>query len=594
MRIRARAPIYTSPLLGSATSQHATPPGVVARAESVEWLVGGSAIISHAGSAPAVAIQPATVRAIQAEAPRTDTGAAVSSQLTPRGFWERTQGGGSAGASGTTTLSFSFPSSVAVGDLIVVACEQYSSTTTTFTVTDSNGNNYNQAIFQSSSPTYSQVTVAIYYTIVSAGGAGLVVTVVPSTSAFLNIACWEYNPLPGYQITLDGAVGTNNNSTFMLAGSITTTGPFDVVVFISEDRGGVGDVRTAGAPLTMQFLEATSGFDLASFADAINWQPGSVTGYVQIGSAVNYTAAMAAFKALPSPPPDALVVQAEPQRPDPGSGWYDFGQLAPAPTGTPSRIIFAQAEPPAPHPGSTFQDYGGVNSVAIQQRPGTIRTIAAETPAPHPGWTFEDHGGVIPASTIQAPRIIFAQAEASRPEPGSAFADFALTGPLFQQPPGTVRTITAEAPNPHPGGGWYDFGQPPPLTQQPPGRPVIALAESFAVALSGSSSTSHATHSVEHIGAPVIASAESIPSYPGSVSFAVNHLVLPQQRPGQRLTVSAEAPPAYAGWTYSFSAAPPFVAPSIFFVHVDPRGAYLAPSDADFTEVDPKRAKLLK
>lgn len=104
-----------------------------------------------------------------------------------------------------------------------------------------------------------------------------------------------------------------------------------------------------------------------------------------------------------------------------------------------------------------------------------------------------------------------------------------------------------------------------PLFQQPPNRSVFASTESFAVAVQGRTS-----------------------------AYLVNRDVAAQRPPGRSWIATAEQPKPERGWTFSASAFPPFVAPSIFFVHVDPRMGSLTADDSDFTQIDPRRGGLAK
>ena len=122
----------------------------------------------------------------------------------------------------------------------------------------------------------------------------------------------------------------------------------------------------------------------------------------------------------PSPPPPGRIVQAEPPRPDEGSGFASSDHtLAPFQFGS-EPIFVAQTESSRPAEG---WGYGTVDQTLVLSQLIAPRPIMvpAELPGTIEGWWTAFQPRVLTPSQLHAPPVIVAQAEPPRPGEGSWF-----------------------------------------------------------------------------------------------------------------------------------------------------------------------------
>ena len=328
----------------------------------------------------------------------------------------------------------------------------------------------------------------------------------------------------------------------------------------------------------------------------------------------------------PAPPPVyvatpvPLIARAEERAPDPGQAIATVNLRVETPLARQSHPLVAAAEPPPSPPGSA-QYYVNPHHDRRIHRGWVAR---GEDARPAEGSAFASSGMTAHINPFKLPAIM-AQAESPPAEPGRSIVD---TTPLpqvalFSQPPHVV-VASAEAPPSPPGSivaahaplvaiapstpppGLVVSAEPPPVH---PGQAIIQRAPLATPLLSSR---------------VYVAMAEAPPAEPGR---ALTSLPPAQPPPGLRASqwiAQSEPPPVPAGSVFARTGEPPAVPlfshpaftviawaepmpmepgrfiwdgpgwPELppFVIYVDPRKAVLGTMDSDFTEVDPRKARL--
>ena len=328
----------------------------------------------------------------------------------------------------------------------------------------------------------------------------------------------------------------------------------------------------------------------------------------------------------PAPPPvyvatpAPLIARAEERPPDPGSAQSRANQRVETPLARQSHPLVAATEPPPSPPGSATYSVNPHHDRRIHR--GWV--ARAEDPRPAEGSAFASSGMTAHINPFKLPAII-AQAEMPPVESGRAIID---TTPLpqvalFSQPPRAL-VVQAEPQPAHPGAAIFDVGplvsiapSTPPAgvvaRQEPPlphGGQVIALRPPLATPILSSrvyiasAEMPPADRGSVITGKPPaqpppglragqwVASSEMPPPGGGMAIIGAGQplAIAPFNRPASILIVQAEPPPMEPGRMISDGPGWPELPPFVIFV--DPRKAVLAANDSDFTEVDPRKARL--
>jgi hypothetical protein len=167
------------------------------------------------------------------------------------GTWSRIQGSGNDSTGTVSSITATFPSAVAAGDLLVVGLGQFNATPTT-TVTDSLGNTYTRAVRASG---FAQAEILdIWYSIATVGGTGNVVTASFSTPVFANISIDEYNSGGGTILIDSTNFGQSlTSSTISIALNITGN---DLLFGVATSSNTNGATFTAGSGFTLRHSQA--------------------------------------------------------------------------------------------------------------------------------------------------------------------------------------------------------------------------------------------------------------------------------------------------------------------------------------------------
>ena len=192
----------------------------------------------------------------------------------------------------TTSSSLAFPSNNAAGNWIAVAIRAGHSGQS-FTVKDSNGNTYHQAIqFNVTTDAPNGDALGIFYAENIASGANQV-TVSDTISGTMRIAILEYSGVASSS-SLDAAIAGQGSSNAPLSGSITTSTNGDLL--LGAVLTGNGAVFTAGSGyLIEERVPAEPGTKLI-VEDQVQPASGTTSASVSLGAADNWGAAVLAFK----------------------------------------------------------------------------------------------------------------------------------------------------------------------------------------------------------------------------------------------------------------------------------------------------------
>ncbi len=191
----------------------------------------------------------------------------------------------------TTTASLAFTSSNTAGNWIGVAIRAGNSSSQVFTVTDSNGNSYQQGA--QLGLTANSLTVAIYYAENIKGGVNTV-TVSDTVSGPLRIAILEYSGI-AISSSLDATAMGQGTSTAPNSGNLTTAASGDLLLAaIATINSGS---FTAGSGYTIEdFVPAEPSTKLIT-EDQIQAASGTVSAGTTLGTSDNWGAVLVAVKA---------------------------------------------------------------------------------------------------------------------------------------------------------------------------------------------------------------------------------------------------------------------------------------------------------
>ena len=192
----------------------------------------------------------------------------------------------------TTSSSLAFPSNNTSGNWIAVAIRAGHSGQS-FTVKDSKGNTYHQAIqFNVTTDAPNGDTLGIFYAEDIAGGANQV-TVSDTISGTVRIAVLEYSGVASAN-SLDVTAVTQGSSSAPNSGSITTSANGDLL--LGAVLTGNGENFTSGPGyLIEERVPAEPGTKL-NVEDQVQSASGTVSAGVSLGAADSWGAAIVAFK----------------------------------------------------------------------------------------------------------------------------------------------------------------------------------------------------------------------------------------------------------------------------------------------------------
>src|SRR5260370_4416869 len=190
----------------------------------------------------------------------------------------------------TTSGSVAFASPNTAGNWIAVCIRGGFSSSQVFTISDSNGNTYQQAA-QVGFPT-SAVTLAMYYAENIKGGANTV-NVTMSVSGPLRVAILEYSGVATSN-SLNLKVAATGTSASPNSGNLTTTTNGDLLMGTIASQNT--EVFTVGSGYTVEeFVSPVPGTKLIG-ADQIQTAAGSASVSASLSSSDNWGAILAAFK----------------------------------------------------------------------------------------------------------------------------------------------------------------------------------------------------------------------------------------------------------------------------------------------------------
>jgi len=191
-----------------------------------------------------------------------------------------------------TSSSLAFPSNNTVGNWIAVAIRAGHSGQS-FTVRDSNGNTYHQAIqFNVTTDAPNGDTLGIFYAENIASGANQV-TVSDTISGTMRIAVLEYSGVASTN-SLDATAAAQGSSSAPNSGSVTTSANGDLL--LGAVLTGNGENFTAGTGyLIEERVPAEPGTKLI-VEDQVQPASGTASANVSLGAADSWGAAIAAFK----------------------------------------------------------------------------------------------------------------------------------------------------------------------------------------------------------------------------------------------------------------------------------------------------------
>lgn len=184
------------------------------------------------------------------------------SQLPAHATWAYVQNKiGNGGGGGPSSVTQTFNSSVAVGDLVIVATSNYNNLTIS-SVSDTGGSSSNTWIPVASASNTAAYTF-LYYSIIAYGGT-LSVTVQYSGSGYPALDIIEYSATPGTITVASSNTGTGAAFTTPAAGNVTFTANKALIV-------GVQSASTtppgAGTGFTIRGSIASSGNNLGTSAE---------------------------------------------------------------------------------------------------------------------------------------------------------------------------------------------------------------------------------------------------------------------------------------------------------------------------------------
>ena len=194
----------------------------------------------------------------------------------------------------TTSASLAFSSNNTAGNFIAVAIRAGGSSQR-FTVSDSRGNRYQQAIATNNG---SDDTLAIYYAQNIAGGPNTV-TVSDTVPGTMRFAILEYAGIAASN-PLDVTVAAQGSGTNPSSGSVTTTGNGDLLLGAVTTANSPGFAAGSGYTIE-ESVPAAPGTKLTA-EDRVQAVAGSASAAATLLASDNWAAALAAFRMAPSAP----------------------------------------------------------------------------------------------------------------------------------------------------------------------------------------------------------------------------------------------------------------------------------------------------
>jgi len=185
------------------------------------------------------------------------------------------------------TVAFLSPNTA--GNWIGVVIFAGQSSSHTFTITDSNGNTYRQAL--TSPNTADSVTLGVFYAENIKAGANQI-KVVPNTAGYMRIVILEYSGVATAN-SLDVTASAQGNSVSPNSGSATTTLGGDLLLgsAVTEDSA-----VTAGAGYTLEEVVPQAPGTRLTVEDQTQINAGPASASLTLGTAKDWTMGLAAFK----------------------------------------------------------------------------------------------------------------------------------------------------------------------------------------------------------------------------------------------------------------------------------------------------------
>jgi IPT/TIG domain/Abnormal spindle-like microcephaly-assoc'd, ASPM-SPD-2-Hydin len=192
----------------------------------------------------------------------------------------------------TTSSSLAFPSNNTAGNWIAVAIRAGHSGQS-FTVKDSNGNTYHQAVqFNVTTDAPNGDTLGVFYAENIGGGANQV-TVSDTISSTMRIAILEYSGVANSS-SLDAATAAQGSGNAPVSGSVTTFANGDLLLGVVLT--GSGENFTAGSGYLIEEHVPTEPGTKLIVEDQVQPASGAASASVSLGASDNWGAAIAAFK----------------------------------------------------------------------------------------------------------------------------------------------------------------------------------------------------------------------------------------------------------------------------------------------------------
>jgi len=197
--------------------------------------------------------------------------------------------------SGVGSVSSTFPSNNAAGDLII-AFVRMSTTSQTVSVTDSAGNTYTDAVAQAQTGDGHQVHT--FYAKNVVGQANTVTATFSATNNHPWLAIYEYRGLSATS-PLDQTAHAQGSSSTPSSGATATTASANELVFAATGLpASYTGTATAGSGYTLQRQDA--GTSRAATEAAAVTSPGAYVGKFSLSSSANWSAVVATFAAGPT------------------------------------------------------------------------------------------------------------------------------------------------------------------------------------------------------------------------------------------------------------------------------------------------------
>lgn len=233
----------------------------------------------------------------------------------------------SIGASGSNTVTFTSP--VTAGNLVIawITYQSSGSNIRTPSFDDNKGNpTYTLIDGIAKTVTGTHYLAALYYQAVPTGGTGFIGTYTVSNSGNATVTMAEYSFTGTLSLDAFNASISSSSGTSLTSGSMTTTGPSDLVVGVGIASAN-GQTWTAGSGFTALFTEAgSSGISPICAVAQTGVAPGSISASMTDTTSSGWACCGAAFSAA-TPVGTGVLVEAHDSFA--GSGHFsDLGTLS--------------------------------------------------------------------------------------------------------------------------------------------------------------------------------------------------------------------------------------------------------------------------